>query len=331
VPRGAQQRTRRCSRTRRRESPVGDLSNERTIARPAAVAGSTNVFHLRGALVSTGDGPRDRPERVAGKRGSIASTRRSGGVGPALHPSARPDVYGYPGGEARDRREACPARAFANWYRAGQGPRAESEVPAHFSKHAIGSRRRVLSRRRSTGRAPRGRASGGDRRRAIRATNMASSTGGRGRRGLCYVRQTWLDAACAGPLRTRAGRRSGVQNVSGRGWPVTWGEFTDAIDDAYGCAKVRWEASPIGWRRPSASRSSTALTLIRPHGIGLATRPPRLRAHRRPPTCSPKDQDFSKAARAREVARRGAPTADYPRLQANGETGWRAELPQGTG
>jgi ornithine--oxo-acid transaminase len=219
------------------EIAVGDLASERSLAR--AIDGCDYVFHC-GALVSdwatTAEITRTN---VRGTR-SLLEASASASVRRFIHFSST-DVYGYPGGARVD--EGYTPTRFRNWY--AQTKRdAEAEVRRIERTHELDA----VILRPATVYGPGSKDVVGEIARAIRARNMMLIDGGRAVAGLCYV-DNLLDAAL---LALRHDRAPGnAFNVSD-GLDVTWREFTDALAERLGYAKVRWSmpfwvASGIGF------------------------------------------------------------------------------------
>jgi ornithine--oxo-acid transaminase len=262
------------------EIAVGDLTSARSLAR--AVAGCDYVFHC-GALVSDWATTEEIARtNVAGTR-SLLEASVGASVQRFIHFSTT-DVYGYPGEPAID--ESFAGTRFRNWY--AQTKRdAESEVRRVETAHALDA----VILRPATVYGPGSKDVVGEIARAIRARNMLLVDGGRAVAGLCYV-DNLLDAALLALRHERAGGQA--FNISD-GLAVTWREFTDAIAEGLGCAKVRW--SVPYWL-------AHGLGFSLEHGYRMLRRTIGLHA---PPLLSrqavhvlAKDQDFS-SRRAQEV------------------------------
>jgi len=259
---------------------AADLTDDRGWAE--AVDGCDYVFHC-GALVSDWATRKEIEQtNVQGTR-SLLSASVDASVRRFIHFSTT-DVYGYPGGAAVD--ETHRSTRFRNWY--AQTKRdAESEVRRVEADHALDA----VILRPATVYGPGSKDVVGEIARAIRARNMLLVDGGRAVAGLCYV-DNLLDAALLALRHERAGGQA--FNVSD-GLAVTWREFTDAIADGLGYAKVRWSV-------PYWLAHGVGFSLE--HGYRLLRRTVGLHA---PPLLSrqavhvlAKDQDFS-SRRAREV------------------------------
>jgi nucleoside-diphosphate-sugar epimerase len=255
------------------EVAVGDLTNERSLAR--AAEGCRYVFHC-GALVSDWATPDEITRiNVDGTR-NLLEASVGASVQRFIHFSTT-DVYGHPGGTAID--ESYAATRFRNWY--AQTKRdAEAEVRSAASAHALDA----VILRPATVYGPGSTDVVGGIARAIRDGNMLLVDRGRAVAGLCYV-DNLIDAAI---LALRHEAAPGHAFNASDGLDITWKEFTDGLADGLGC-------SPVRWSLPYWTANGIGFTLE--HGYRLLRKATRLKT---PPLLSRqavhvlgKNQDFS--------------------------------------
>jgi nucleoside-diphosphate-sugar epimerase len=226
------------------EIAVGDLRSERSLER--AVDGCNFVFHC-GALVSDWATTQEITQtNVQGTR-SLLEASVGASVKRFVHFSTT-DVYGHPNGRAIE--EAHTPTRFSNWY-AQTKLHAEAEVRRAEAQRSLDA----VILRPATVYGPGSREVVGEIARAIRARNMLLVGGGRAVAGLCYV-DNLIDAAV---LALRHQAASGQAFNVSDGLAVTWREFTDALAEGLGCARVRWSlpywaASGVGFSLESGYR-----------------------------------------------------------------------------
>jgi nucleoside-diphosphate-sugar epimerase len=220
------------------------------------------------------------------------------------------DVYGHPNGASTE--ETHTARRFSNWY-AQSKLLAEAEVRRAEAERSL----QAVILRPATVYGPGSREVVGEIARAIRSRQMLLVGRGRAMAGLCYV-DNLIDAAVLALHHEAA--PGNAFNVSD-GLDVTWRQFTDALAEGLGYAKVRWSA-------PYWAASGVGFALE--HGYRLLRRTTGLSA---PPLLSRqavqvlgRNQDFSNR-RARETLG-WEPRVDYSTGLRETVAWLRAEYPE---
>lgn len=212
------------------ELAEGDLADVASLIR--AAQGCRYVIHSAALVSDWGTVREIRRSNVLGTR-NVLEAASAASVERFVHISTT-DVYGYPGGRARD--ESTPPARFRNWY---AQTKREAEEEVRRAERSRGLEAVIL--RPATVYGPRSEEVVGEMAAAIRGSHMILIGGGRAIAGLTYVANVADAAALSLGHDGAPGQAFNVTDGLG----VTWREFLDDLADGLGCRHVRWSL-PLG-------------------------------------------------------------------------------------